>query len=284
MQIHELPAVTATGNTTVLAVDDGTTTEKVTVANLGKKITEDAEPEFTSADETGPTAWKDTGLIRSGLPIRTILNRLSSMISNVRWLYKMLGTTDISAIGDGTVTGAISKFNTALPPVGGVVVTSTNINPSAQFGGTWTLIDKQFAEYTTTDTSLFVKSANTSSVYTSRITRLPKSIQIILEVVTGVALADDSVDIGYFSYSDLGVQGTTGYRFPGVSDGGNGMISFRFTADSGTYKLWSDDVVVKGGGTSIPSGSYCSLQCEFYVPMNSRVDANCDKFFWKRTA
>lgn len=34
------------------------------------------------------------------------------MMKNVRWLYKKIGTTDISAIGSGTITGAISKLNT----------------------------------------------------------------------------------------------------------------------------------------------------------------------------
>ena len=33
------------------------------------------------------------------------------MAKNVRYLYKMLGTTDISELGDGTVTGALSQIN-----------------------------------------------------------------------------------------------------------------------------------------------------------------------------
>ena len=36
------------------------------------------------------------------------------MFKNVRYLYKMLGTTDISKIGNGTCTGAISSLNSSL--------------------------------------------------------------------------------------------------------------------------------------------------------------------------
>ena len=36
------------------------------------------------------------------------------MFKNVRYLYNVLGTTDISAIGDGTVKGAIATLNSNL--------------------------------------------------------------------------------------------------------------------------------------------------------------------------
>ena len=42
MQIHQLPAVTTAANADVFAVDNGTTTQKITTENLGKKITADA--------------------------------------------------------------------------------------------------------------------------------------------------------------------------------------------------------------------------------------------------
>ena len=36
------------------------------------------------------------------------------MFKNVRYLYKMLGTTDISSIGNGIITGTISTLNSNL--------------------------------------------------------------------------------------------------------------------------------------------------------------------------
>lgn len=66
---------------------------------------------FTSADNASPTAWTDVSLLKSGEKHSSILNKISNMFKNIRWLYKTLGTADISAIGDGTVKGAIATQN-----------------------------------------------------------------------------------------------------------------------------------------------------------------------------
>lgn len=111
MQIHELPAQTNAADTDVVAIDNGTTTQKMTVAKLGKKITEDATPAFTSGDSSTATSWTNVAAVTSGLSLKNILNRITTMMKNVRYLYNKLGTTDISSIGDGTATGAIGLFN-----------------------------------------------------------------------------------------------------------------------------------------------------------------------------
>lgn len=69
---------------------------------------------FTSGDSISPNAWTDVALLKSGEKHSTIFNKVSTMFKNIRYLYKMLGNTDISAIGDGTATGAISELNTNL--------------------------------------------------------------------------------------------------------------------------------------------------------------------------
>ena len=69
---------------------------------------------YTSADFTSPTEWTDVAALVSGEKHSSILNKISTMFKNIRWLYKMLGTTDISDIGDGTVTGAITGLNNNL--------------------------------------------------------------------------------------------------------------------------------------------------------------------------
>lgn len=69
---------------------------------------------FTSGDSTAPTAWTDVSALASSEKHSSIFNKISTMFKNVRWLYKMLGTTDISALGNGTVTGALSALNTNL--------------------------------------------------------------------------------------------------------------------------------------------------------------------------
>lgn len=112
MQIHELNAQLIVDDADVFAIDNGTTTNKVSASALGKKITEDATPSFTSGDSSSATAWTSVTAVTSGLPFKTILNRITTMMKNVRYLYKLLGTTDISAIGGGTVTDILSANNT----------------------------------------------------------------------------------------------------------------------------------------------------------------------------
>lgn len=114
MQIHELNTASSINNADVLALDDGTMTGKVAVSALGKKITEDAMPTFTSGDSSTASSWTAVTAVTSGLSLKNILNRITTMMKNVRFLYNLLGTTDISSIGGGTVTGAISKLNTDL--------------------------------------------------------------------------------------------------------------------------------------------------------------------------
>lgn len=74
--------------------------------------TKDNTATFDSGDATAPASWADVPALASGEKHSGIFNKVSTMFRNIRYLYKMLGTADISAIGDGTVTGAISMLNT----------------------------------------------------------------------------------------------------------------------------------------------------------------------------
>jgi hypothetical protein len=71
---------------------------------------------FTSSDAadssvTASTGWTTVTKLTSGLTHANLFARVSQMFKNVRYLYKLLGTEDISAIGDGTVRGALSSLN-----------------------------------------------------------------------------------------------------------------------------------------------------------------------------
>lgn len=71
---------------------------------------------FTSSDvaDGGATAWTGVNPLTSGETNKSIFAKLSQMFKNIRYLYKMLGTTDISSIGNGTVTGGLTSLNDAL--------------------------------------------------------------------------------------------------------------------------------------------------------------------------
>ncbi len=85
---------------------------------VGKKLNKDGDltgttATFTSEDEDEPTGWKKLGKLVSG-KLENILGRVSIISNNLKYLYKIFGTTDISGLADGTLTGAVSKLNTDL--------------------------------------------------------------------------------------------------------------------------------------------------------------------------
>ena len=59
----------------------------------------------TTGDSTPPS------LLASGETHASIFSKVSTIFKNVRWLLSKMGTTDISSIGNGTVTGALSTLN-----------------------------------------------------------------------------------------------------------------------------------------------------------------------------
>lgn len=88
-------------------VYDGTywsTVGEMTIQNTkNKNIT------FISADSKEPMEWTDVSVLTSGETHGDLFNKISTMFKNVRYLYKLLGSADITAIGDGTVTGILKK-------------------------------------------------------------------------------------------------------------------------------------------------------------------------------
>lgn len=76
----------------------------------------DMVEDFTSSDvaDGSATAWTGVNPLTSGETNKSIFAKLSQMFKNIRYLYKMLGTTDISSIGNGTVTGGLYSLNDSL--------------------------------------------------------------------------------------------------------------------------------------------------------------------------
>lgn len=86
----------------------------ITCENIGALATDgdsqDNTVTFTSNDSlTGDSTAPE--LLTSGETHASIFSKVSTIFKNVRWLLSKMGTTDISALGDGTVTGALSTLN-----------------------------------------------------------------------------------------------------------------------------------------------------------------------------
>ena len=135
MQIHELNTKALT-DPAYVPFDDGTDTYKADF----KEVIDDAVAEafssadvsggvvdYTSGDSSSPSSWTDVSVMSSGSTLATLMNRISTMVKNVRYLWSLIGSssitnvsstiteaignTSITGIGNGTVTGAISALN-----------------------------------------------------------------------------------------------------------------------------------------------------------------------------
>ena len=70
-------------------------------------------------------------VITSGEKHSSLFNKFSTAVKNVRWLLSKMGTTDISAIGNGTVTGALSTLNSNMIGLKKTQLLSRTLSPLA---------------------------------------------------------------------------------------------------------------------------------------------------------
>lgn len=86
----------------------------ITCANIGAlEANGDSESNVTTFTSNDSTTGDSTApaLLTSGETHASIFSKVSTIFKNVRWLLSKMGTTDISAIGNGTVTGALSTLD-----------------------------------------------------------------------------------------------------------------------------------------------------------------------------
>ena len=91
--------------------------DKKSLSNKYLQLTGDSKNNivtFTSNDSITGDSTAPPVVITSGETHKSLFNKLSTAVKNVRWLLSKMGTTDISSIGNGTVTGALSTLNNNL--------------------------------------------------------------------------------------------------------------------------------------------------------------------------
>lgn len=114
----------------------------LTPADLGAlSLTGDAQNNtvtFTSNDSgpDGDHAVLEVEKLTSGETLFSILQKVSRIFTNFRYLLRLAGTTDISVIGDGTITGAIAALQTALTTAGKNTAINLTISSTSYFEGT----------------------------------------------------------------------------------------------------------------------------------------------------
>ena len=118
---HDLTFSICDGNGNVVSkeVFNGNTSKKIVVAQgghtHGQYLTSDYDTKnCTTTFESGDSSTGSStppAVITSGETHKSLFNKISTAVKNVRWLLSKMGTTDISSIGNGTVTGALSTLN-----------------------------------------------------------------------------------------------------------------------------------------------------------------------------
>lgn len=173
----------------------------------------------------------------------------------------------------------VATLNSA-HPIGSVYCHSTNVNPSDLFGGTWTLIDKEFASKNALDSTIFVPNTNVT-VKEARYTAVNHMIRIRLTLQIDIAMTDTGTKLGNFVWSKIGISqmpmGITGLM--SYSDGANGGIVCNLVYDSG--ELAQVDVIET---TPTATGQTFNFEAVFGVVPDIMNDSACDKFYYKRTS
>jgi hypothetical protein len=92
----------------------------------------------SDTDDASATSWAVVSPIAGGETHATLFGKLSQIAKNVRYLYKTLGNTDLSAIADGTVSGILNnnfKMNDASLLFGGTKIHPTLTAPLTDYNG-----------------------------------------------------------------------------------------------------------------------------------------------------
>lgn len=114
------------------AIQNNPSIEGTLAHQIKEGDTQDNVVTFESNDNIDATSWSDVQVLESGEKHSSIFNKVSTMFKNIRYLYKLLGTTDISAIQNGTVTGAIDYFNSKLSGTTIISYQSNNNSESSE--------------------------------------------------------------------------------------------------------------------------------------------------------
>ena len=108
MFIHELPSASP-GALEYIPIDNGTATRKATLSSIDMGSNEIT---FTSGDTSSPSSWQTVAVMASNTAAN-LMNAVSKMVANIRWLYNRLGTSSTGTTAT-TVTGAIAEHSTKI--------------------------------------------------------------------------------------------------------------------------------------------------------------------------
>ena len=218
--------------------------------------------------------------------------KLNTTIDNLEWKSnKVTGATPSSSWTDAQYPSAKALYNVysklvnIAHPVGSIMITSTNTNPSASVGGTWELVDKGF-----TDRMVYIPSSSWTagaadfvSETNSIVELADHTVSLRLSLTNTATLNDTEAVLGTLNLSTVGITELPYTIVSDVtaSDGGQCTISYSIVAGG---KITATDVLAIGGSHSLTAGNTFSIHINQTVSHTRMLDSFCNKFYWKRTA
>lgn len=211
--------------------------------------------------------------------------KLNATIDDIELKSNKIISTDQIAPADWTdaqYPSAKTLLNIA-HPVGSILATTVNEDPSADLGGAWELVDKSLAtNYITLNSSHWVATSATIESSSNALVA-DHAIAFRINLRTTVELTDDNIELGKIDINALGLNELvyTVMYIPVISDLGNCTLSVKMQVD-GT--ITTHDVLNVDGTHKMPAGTDFFINLVLPVSHNKMLAGFCDKFYWKRTA
>lgn len=285
---------TAASYYTISAVANGSaTTPATTIAPTisAVKITEASQAingqiSITASGSSNITPSVSAGYVSSGTS-GTITVSNSTIIDPSALESNLIASNIKSGV---SIFNKVGTYK-ALPEIGTIVCMNTNTNPSTYYGGTWTLIDKEFSsvlDYTTSTN--FSKGTAITSVTSPTFSRSGHTVSLKITFVNTSAMSGTNTTVGTWSWSNIGIS-SIGYaqEFIGLAEG-YGILLMDIASGTGVMRVI--DVIARTGSVSgststnspIAAGVTCYAEVTFTVDKSRMLDAACDKFYFQRTA
>ena len=193
-------------------------------------------------------------------------------------LYKSI--TDIQA-------GTDIALKSAIYPVGSLYVTSTPENPGTYLGGTWELYDKHLKTnyLTSANGDPIIRGENAQNVASCEafVSTHDHTAEISIVVTLAKNMGDTNLEFAGLNFSAMGFSRISNTVYSvSASETSEGVAFMELSYSSG--QVTGVDIVAKGAGTTLPSGSKVRGVFTCTVHSEWMFDEYCDKFFWKKTS
>lgn len=193
---------------------------------------------------TKTTGWTNAEPVTLGDKFQSAMTKISTMIKNLKWIYKFIGSTDISSIGDGTITNAISTLSSNKLNASDVKTSLTDTSTSHALS---TASGKALNDAIVNSTQVSTASVTTSISYLTvdfgYIRKVGKTASITCSITTSAQMnawtQAGHIPDGFRPVNTVNVSGVVGSSGDAVrvQIAPNGIINFgkAMTANSTMY-------------------------------------------------